>query len=166
MSITKYEVYRKITMEGLERNYEVIPEFRIFINRWQYRDIDLVWAVKRDTINDELKHNLKLYKVLAAFEIEGVDVLKRRLAQHINNYKYLKENQLQGEFACGMTILYDYAYDRSNWRVLNLSQELIDKYTQKRNGYFNDILQKSQSFRNLNATLTHANHLEDALKDL
>lgn len=99
---TKNDTYAALVRLGIQRGYDVIPEFRLrYLDR--VKVIDLVWA-QRNTAS-------ATWDIVAAIEIEGCDVALSRLDQHA-----LDARQADLPF---FLALYTEAKDRNDWAPFN-----------------------------------------------
>ncbi len=122
MPVTKNQIYTKLIWKGRERGFDIIPEFRILPdNRNNFKAIDLVWVQQLQPALPERPNNFGFYQIIAAFEIDGLDVPYARFDEHWNNYNTIYN--VQGKLGIGMTIIFDDAPDRPNWPINDLHNE-------------------------------------------
>lgn len=128
--VTIEEVYSKLIQEGINRKYEVIPEFSVSVlstgtakKTYNIKKIDLVWVKRRAPIDETKVGSLRHWKIFAAFEIEGYNVPEQRIAMHRDQFKRLGTEC--HEDVPSFVVLYTLAHHRNapNWGNGDLKRE-------------------------------------------
>lgn len=122
---TKNDIYAQLIKIGIQKGYEVIPEFRINLPDGRKKNIDLVWCIRNNlTSKFQNQPSKEYWSIVAAFEIEGSNVrLKKELHRHITDFPHVSNV----DPICSpqkFVVLYTEAYDRTWKNARNADAEI------------------------------------------
>lgn len=127
--VTKNDTYANIVREGIERGYEVIPEFRVWVHKQEIsKSIDLVWATRQDRKSTRQdRPNLEYWILAATFEIEACDVrINKEFRRHLVSLPNIHSfNQLIPVVHC--IPLYTAAFDRSEIKRISHAVDICER---------------------------------------
>jgi hypothetical protein len=109
--MTKNDLYAILIREGVNRHYEVIPEFCLYPQ--SKSKIDLVWATRRHPGTWQDRDNHAFWDLKAVFEIEGCNVRRatKELLRHVGNFAQVQDLYGPADVP-RFVVLYTAAYDR------------------------------------------------------
>lgn len=113
-------------MEGINRGYIVVPEFHVPIKYApRPKKLDLAWLKSRTCQNHP--GPLSQWRLCAAFEIEGLNVARRRIQEHAKAFSHL-HSTVNEYFPCYIA-LYEEAFHRTDldWHPRNPDRYLADR---------------------------------------
>ncbi|MFZ3299823.1 MAG: hypothetical protein WA344_17425 [Ralstonia pickettii] len=119
--VTKNDIYAQLVRLGIERGYEVIPEFRVKLPDHQRKqdrkkNIDLVWVTRKSNISQHQNcKSLEYWTLHATFEIDACDVRNikgKEFDRHMRDLPTIK-NIPPTESIRHFVVLYNAAYDRA-----------------------------------------------------
>lgn len=113
--MTKNDLYAYLIREGVNRGYEVIPEFVVDLPEGKTKKVDLVWATRNgDHQGTQNQRNHAYWDLKAIFEIEGSNVPETpQFARHVESFPLIAIDY--GHDVERYVILYTDAFDRKHW---------------------------------------------------
>lgn len=133
---TKNDLYAYPTWLGVKREFSVITEFGVRLPDRRKKNIDLVWATRRQHPKP-LTNTLEEWCIHAAFEIEGSNVrlVPREFRRHLKDFQHV--GNLNGEPMQKYVVLYTAAYDR-RWNAnKNRDEEIRERQAWAAGACFN-----------------------------
>lgn len=116
--ITKNDIYARLVRVGIDKGYEVIPEFRVLLTHdLRKKNIDLVWVTRKPEMTSRYqdRESLEYWTLHATFEIEACDVRNiegKEFDRHVRDLPTI-ENVSGTERIHHFVVLYNAAYDRA-----------------------------------------------------
>jgi hypothetical protein len=111
--VTKNDLYAQLVRMGIEKGYEVIPEFRVHLSDRRKKNIDLVWVTRRPKVGfHQDLGSLQDWTLHATFEIEACDVPRKEFSRHTKDLPTIN-NILRTKPVHHFVVLYTAAHDRA-----------------------------------------------------